>query len=748
MSGVEKISRRKFLEITGLSTGGLVLGGLVAGSHAVGGVLDEAGGSSLNIFVSVQASGQVDIIAHRSEMGTGIRTSLPQVVADEMAADWGRVKVIQGLANADYGSQNTDGSRSVRNFYHIMRQMGASARLMLERAAAQKWAVPVSQCKAFNHQIKHDDGRSLGYGELAGLAAKQDVPRPEELTLKTPDQFNYIGKNVPIVDLEDMTTGNTVYGIDVHLPGMVYACIERTPFLDGHVEVLDDTAARKVSGVIDVVQLKGKSLPSAYHALESVAVIANNTWSAMKGRGALNIKWQKSEHAAHNSGSYLDALIADVSKNPGQIARQRGDVDVAMAVNKKHVEATYRTPYLAHVPMEPPMATASVRDGVCEVWACTQAPQTAQSQVAKALGLDKKSVIIHITLLGGGFGRKSKPDYIVEAALLARQLGKPVQVVWTREDDIRHDYFHSCSAQYYKAALNERGKVTAWLAREALPPIAATFSVGSNLMSDGALSQSYGSIPFDIPNIRLERNKADAHSRIGWMRSVYNIPFGFGIGSFVDELAHAAGKDTRDFLLELIGDDRHLDFSPEGFQFNNYGKTIEEYPYDTARLKNVVRQLTAGIPWGEKLPAGEGWGLSALRSFLSYVAVAVKVKISGSKLVVTEMHCVADCGLVVNPDRVHAQLEGAMIFGLSLALMGEISFKDGVPEQSNYHDYPVARINQVPSNLETHIVPSEEAPTGIGEPGVPPVAPAIANAVFAASGERIRELPLNIRFQV
>ena len=747
MSIVEKITRRKFIELTGLSAGGLVLGGLVSSSHAVAGVLDEAGGSALNIFVSVHTSGQVEIIAHRSEMGTGIRTSLPQVVADEMGADWGRVKVIQGLANADYGSQNTDGSRSVRNFYYIMRQMGASARLMLEQAAARKWAVPVSQCKASNHEVKHKNGRTLGFGELALSAAKLAVPKTGELTLKTPDQFNYIGKNVPIVDLEDMTTGNTVYGIDVHVPGMVYASIERTPFLDGRVEALDDTAARKVSGVIDVVQLKGKPLPSVYNALEGVAVIASNTWSAMKGRGALNIKWQKSEHAAHNSGPYLDALVSDVSQNSGEVARQRGDVDAALAANNKHVEATYRTPYLAHAPMEPPMATASVHDGVCEVWACTQAPQTAQSQVAKALGLAKKSVIIHITLLGGGFGRKSKPDYIVEAALLARQIGKPVQVVWTREDDIRHDYFHSCSAQFYKAALDDKGKVVAWLAREALPPILSTFVVGGNLMSDDALSQSYGSIPFDIPNIRLERNKADAHSRIGWMRSVYNIPFGFGIGSFVDELAHSADKDPRDFLLELIGEDRHLDFAPEGFEFN-YGKTIEEYPYDTARLKTVVRQLTAGIPWGEKLPEGEGWGLSALRSFLSYVAVAVKVKVSGNKLVVTEMHCVADCGLVVNPDRVHAQLEGALIFGLSVALVGEISFKDGVPEQSNYHDYPVARINQVPAVIKTHIVSSTQAPSGIGEPGVPPVAPSIANAVFTASGKRIRDLPLSKHFTI
>ncbi len=748
MNSIEKISRRKFLQFTGLSAGGILLAGQVKVPAALAGVLDEAGGSQMNLFVSVQSNGQVVIIAHRSEMGTGIRTSLPQVVADEMGADWAQVNVVQGLANADYGSQNTDGSRSVRNFYTIMRQMGASARLLLEQAAAQSWGVDVADCKAAMHKVTHRDGRSLGFGDLAEAAARLPLPATSELKLKRSSEFNYIGKAVPIVDLQDMTTGSAVYGVDVHLPGMLYASIERTPVLDGRVDTLDDKAARKVAGVVDVIKIAGKPLPAGFNPIEGVAVVASNTWSAMKGRAALAIKWRNDEHAEHDSSAYIDALLADVTANPGEVARERGDVDKALADSVKQVEASYRTAYLAHAPMEPPMATVHLHDGLCEVWACTQTPQAAQREVARALELEPDKVIVHVTLLGGGFGRKSKPDYVVEAALLAKQLGKPVQVVWTREDDIRHDYFHSCSAQYYKAGLDGQGKVTAWLAREALPPIGSTFVAGENLMSDGALSQSYGSIPFAVPNLRLERNKADAHARIGWLRSVYNIPFAFGIGSFVDELAHAAGKDPRDFLLQLIGEDRHLDFAPDGFDFSNYGKPLTEYPYDTARLKNVIRELTASIPWGEALPEGEGWGLCAVRSFLSYVAIAVKVKVVNKKLVVNEMHCAADCGIVVNPDRVHAQLEGAMIFGLSLALMGEISFVGGVAQQSNYHDYPVVRMNQTPAVIKTYIVASEEAPTGIGEPGVPPVAPSIANAVFAAVGSRIRELPLNKHFTV
>ncbi len=748
MSTIEKISRRRLLQLTGISAGGLVLAGLVPALSGMTNILDSADGQTLNIFVSVRSDGRVEIIAHRSEMGTGIRTSLPQVVADEMGANWGQVKVIQGLANSDYGSQNTDGSRSVRDFYTIMRQMGASARFMLEEAAAHVWGVPHSECAASDHQVKHIDGRVLGFGELAVHAAKLPLPGLASLTLKAPEQFKYIGKSVPIVDLQDMTSGNTTYGIDVSLPGMLYASIERAPFLGGKIESFDDSAARKVKGVVQVVSIEARPLPAKFNPIGGVAVVASNTWSAMRGREALKLKWRESEHTQHDSNVYLDALAVDVSSNPGEVVRQRGDLDTAMSASSSHVEATYRTPYLAHASMEPPMATAVVRDGVCEIWTCTQAPQVAQAEIAKALGIDEKSVKVHVTLLGGGFGRKSKPDYVVEAALLARQVGKPVQVVWSREDDIRHDFFHACCAQYYKGALDDKGKVVAWLAREAAPPIGSTFTAGENLMSDGALSQTFGSIPFEIPNIRLERNKANGHARIGWMRSVYNIPFGFGVGSFVDELAHSAGKDPRDFLLELIGEDRHLEFASEGFDFGNHGRTLTDFPYETARLKHVVRDLTARIPWGEKLPDGEGWGLCALRSFLSYVAVAVKVRVSANKLEVTQMHCLADCGTVVNPDRVHAQLEGAMTFGLSLALMGEITFEQGVVEQSNFHDYPIARINQVPAVIKTYLVPSDKAPSGIGEPGVPPVAPAIANAVFAAIGRRVRELPLNKNFTV
>ncbi len=748
MSTLTRVSRRRFLQLTGLTATGLVLGAVMPRNRALAGILDEAAGAQLNLFVSVTADGSVEIIAHRSEMGTGIRTSLPQVVADEMEADWHRVKVIQAHADARYGSQNTDGSRSVRDFYHIMRQMGATARALLEQAAALTWQVPVEECTARNHAVYHSGGGSLGFGELAARAAELPVPAPESLRLKDSADFRYIGQSVPIVDLRDMTTGNTTYGIDVHLPGMLYASIERTPWLQGRIASYDSSAALKVKGVLDVVELVAVAGAPGFNPIEGVAVIATNNHSALKGRVALKVNWRKSEHSDHDSGAYLDELAARVEGGTGEVRRQRGDVDAALASAASVVEATYRTPYLAHASMEPPVATARVTDERCEIWACTQTPQATQRAVAEALELDVAAVTVHVTLLGGGFGRKSKPDFSVEAARLASHVGKPVQVVWSREDDIRHDYFHACSAQHFKGALDDTGKVTAWLAREASPPIGSTFDTSVRRNGSGGLSQGFANVPFAVPNLRVESHEAPGHVRIGWLRSVYNIPYAFGVGSFVDELAHAAGVDPAEFWLQLIGEDRFLDFSADGFEYSNYGRDIAEYPFATARTKNVIRELVGSIPWGEKLPPGQGWGLSVVNSFLSDVAVASKVEVRDGRLRVLELHGVIDAGRVVNPDRVHAQMEGGMIFGLSLALNGEITFAGGEAAQSNFHDYPIARMDQVPAVIRSHIVASDAAPTGVGEPPTPPTAPAIANAVFAATGRRIRELPLGKHFSV
>ncbi|HLQ45865.1 MAG TPA: molybdopterin cofactor-binding domain-containing protein, partial [Planctomycetaceae bacterium] len=478
------------------------------------------------------------IVAHRSEMGTGIRTGLPTIVADELDADWARVKVEQALGDVKYGSQNTDGSCSIRDFGDAMRDAGASARLMLERAAAAKWAVPAEECKAKNHMVVHvSSKRKLGYGELAALAAQQPMPKKEELKYKPASEYRYIGKDFPTVDRDDICAGRGTFGIDARMPGMVYASIERSPVLGGKLKSFDDQEARKVPGVQQTVVIPSFKPPHGFQALGGVAVIANNTWSAMKGREALKVEWDAGEHASYDSVAYKQSLFETVRK-PQKAARNVGDVDAEFAKGGKTHEAEYYVPHLSHAPMEPPAAVAEFKDGKVVVHAATQNPQAVQDTVAAALGIDKKDVECHVTLLGGGFGRKSKPDYVAEAAILSKAVGKPVKVAWSREDDIRFDYYHTVSAMYIKAALDEKGKPTAWLQRCAFPTIASTFAGPTAKTAQGfELDMGWTNLPFAIPNHRAENGPAEHHLRIGWLRSVANIQHAFAIHSFVDELA-------------------------------------------------------------------------------------------------------------------------------------------------------------------------------------------------------------------
>jgi isoquinoline 1-oxidoreductase beta subunit len=392
--------------------------------------------------------------------------------------------------------------------------------------------------------------------------------------------------------------------------------------------------------------------------------------------------------------------------------------------------------------MEPPVALASFAGERCDVWASTQAPQSARAAVAGALDIDEANVHVNVTLLGGGFGRKSKPDYVVEAALLSKAANRPVKVAWTREDDIRHGYFHSASSQYLKAGLDDQGRTTGWLHRTVFPPIGSTFNAGTDRGDAGELGQGMTDNPFAVPSLRCECGPAPAHVRIGWLRSVANVYHAFAIQSFADELADVAGADPKNHLLELLGPSRRLDPNTEGAEYGNYGDSLEIFPIDISRLRGVVELVAEKAGWGRRLPAGSGMGIAVHRSFLSYVATVVVATVEGGEIDVTEAYSAIDCGTVLHCDRVHAQLEGSLIFGLGLALHGEITASNGVIEQSNFHDYEVLRIHEAPRKLETFIVDSAAPPAGVGEPGVPPVAPALANASFAASGRRLRELPL------
>jgi isoquinoline 1-oxidoreductase beta subunit len=693
------------------------------------------------VYLGIQPDGTVLIVAHRTEMGNGVRTSLPRIVADELDADWNRVKVIQGDGDEKYGSQDTDGSHSVREFFDTLREAGATARLMLIRAAAQQWGVPEAQCVADPVHVVSDktSSRKLGYGELAAAAAKLPVPKKDELQFKQPKDWRYIGKPAPGYDVTDVCSGKAPFGMDVRLDGMLYAAVAHPPVLGGKVKSMDDSATLKVAGVKKTVAIDPFTPPHAFQPLGGVAVIADNTWSAFKGRKQLKIDWDNGANASYTSSDYKKEL-QQTARQPGKAVHSFGDPDAEFAKGGKVFEAEYFAPHLAHASMEPPVAVADVKADHVTVWAPTQNPVGVREEVAKALKLKKEDVTCHVMFLGGGFGRKSKPDYAVEAAVLSKATGKPVKVVWSREDDIKFDYFHSVAAMYIKAALDEKGMPKAWLQRSVFPPIGSTFDKTAVYGSDGEMSLGWNVTPFDIPNFRSENGQAVAHVRIGWLRSVANIYHAFAVQTFANELAYGANRDPYDYLMDLIGPGHTIDIKAQGPP-----EMATKYPYDTRRLRHVAELAANKANWGKKKP-GNGWGMGIAvhRSFLTYVATVVEVEVdNGGAVRIPNVYTAVDAGIVANPEMVRSQFEGAAVFGTSIARTGEITATNGVIDQSNFSDYQVARMNDAPVHVDVQIVESSAPPAGVGEPGVPPYVPALCNAIYAATGKRVRELPLS-----
>ncbi|MGF1527035.1 MAG: molybdopterin cofactor-binding domain-containing protein [Candidatus Competibacterales bacterium] len=748
----QSLSRRAFLKHGGVSAG-LVLGATHLPLSFVGQVRAAAGAETPNLFVNIDPDGTVTITSIRVEMGQGVRTGIPMILADELEADWSRVRLWQAPGDetkydpAGKDAQNTDGSRSTRHHFEIMRQFGAAARELLERAAAEQWGVDATEVYAKNHRLYHTKSdRSLGFGEVAVAAAQLEVPRQPRL--KHPSEWRYIGRDMPGIDNYDMSTGGAVYGADVSIPGMRIAVVARPPVFRGRVKSFDASAALEIQGVEQVVEIPplAPDQPAEFRALGGVAVIGSNTWSVLEGRKRLQIEWEEGPHTDHDTRQYDEQLRA-AARQGGHVIRDRGDVDQALADAEQVVEAEYFVPYFIHTPMEPPVAIVDATVRPVQVFASTQSPNETRQYVAEALGLEKGDVTCNVTLLGGGFGRKSKPDYACEAAILSQKVGAPVRVQWSREDEIKNGYYHAACAQHLKGGMTGAGKVTAWHHRAAWPSLLGLW----NPAQKTGFSIEYGlgliDAPYNqVPNLRIENGEAEVKIRVGWYRSVNNIQHAFAMNSFVYELAEASGRDPLELMLELIGEAKEMDLAQDGVEeFWNYGDSTEEWPIMPVRLANALRTVADRAGYGKALPAGHGLGLACHRSFHSYVATAVHVAVSDQgRVTVPQVDYAVDCGRYVNPEGVRKQIEGAAIYGHSVVLYGKITTTQGRVDQNNFNDYPITRMDSAPLDVRVHLVEDfvDHRPCGVGEPGVPPYAPALINAIHQATGKRIRQLPM------
>jgi isoquinoline 1-oxidoreductase subunit beta len=694
MTLVRNLSRRQFLQASLVGTTGLLLG--VSYRPARAGPLANF---QPNAFLSMATDGQVTIYVARSEMGQGVRTALPQIVADELEVEWARVAIEQALAEPKYGRMSTGGSNSIRQSYLPLRKAGASAREMLVAAAGARWGVEASTCQAELGEVRHlPSGRRLGYGELVSEAAR--LPVPAEPRLKEASQFRYIGKPIPRVDIPAKVTGTAVYGIDVRVPNMLVATILRCPVVGGTVSRVDASAAQAVPGVRRIVQLEA-----------AVAVVADATWPALRGRKALVVGWDEGAHGKLGQAALWSA-VQEAVQRPGTTARHQGDVAAAVSGSKRKLEATYQAPLLAHLTLEPQNCVADVRPDGCTLWAPTQVPDRAREVVAKLLGMPPERVVVHTTYLGGGFGRRLETDFVVEAVKLSQAVSAPVKVLWTLDDDFAHDFYRPLSAHQLRGALDGHGRPVAWLHRLAVPSRSPERI--RNGLDEGALEGAL-QVPYAIPNLEVQFAALSTPIQLGAWRSVAHSYNAFAVESFVDELAHLAGKDALAFRRSLLGaSPRHL------------------------RVLDLVAEKSG---WGKPLPKGRGRGLAVHESFGSVVAEVAEVVADQESFRVERVVCAVDCGTVVNPNTVEAQVEGGVIFGLSAALKEAITIYAGRTVQTSLAEYSPLRMRDAPP-VEVHLVRTGEPPGGIGEPGVPPVAPAVANAVFAATGKRLRQLPL------
>jgi isoquinoline 1-oxidoreductase beta subunit len=700
-------SRRDFLAVGAAAGAGLVIGFyLPHGSSGNGETFAP------NAYLRIAPDGKITIIVARSEMGQGVRTSLPMILAEELEADWKQIAIEQAGASTLYGDQTTGGSASVRTTWDPMRKAGAAAREMLIGAAALDWGVGRDTCKAENSTVVHTpSNRRLTYGQLALKASTLAIPADPPLK-KDAEDYKVVGKPMPRLDTPSKVDGTAVYGIDFHLAGLKYALLARCPVIGGKVASFDDKEAKQVAGVRYI----GKISDSA------VAVVADSVWSAMEGRRVLNVKWDEGPNKDLNSAAIFDALKKSVW-GKAAVLYSTGDMSKASG---RRIEAAYQLPFMAHAPMEPDNCVADFRDSRCEIWAPTQVPQDCRDSVAGAVGLDPEQVKVAVTLMGGGFGRRLEHDYAVEAAVVSKAANTPVKVIWTREDDMRCSPYRPASYHQLSAALDGSGWPAAFAHRIVAPSIngqkgtAQPDGVDVDLKDEAALVYSF-------PNALVDYVMTESVVPLGWMRSVYALQVGFASECFIDELATAAGKDPLDYRLRLLSKDHEIKFF--------------DATWRTSRMRGALQMAAERAGWGKPPAAGHYRGLACFGCFGSYMAEVVEISMENDQPRVHRVVGAIDCGQVINPGILEQQIKGGITYALANALRAQITIEKGRVVQGNFDDYAPIRMNEAPE-IEAYFVESKEAPTGAGEPPVPPLAPALCNAIYAATKKRIRALPI------
>ncbi len=742
------VSRREFLK-TGAAGGAALVLGFYLPSRRSRGRAAEAEGSEIfkpNAWIRITPDNRITLLVEKPEMGQGPRTVVPMMIADELEADWSTIRIEQAPTIPDiYKGLSTGGSGGVEDTWPGMRKVGAQAREMLIAAAVEQWsasaAVERKDCRAENGTVVHlPSGRRLTYGALVETASKLPEIKADGIALKSPKDYRYIGKPIPRTDVPSKVDGSAAFGIDVRVPGMLYAVIARCPHFGGKLVSFDDRAAKAMRGVRAIFPVD--PLPRPLNTAGGVALVADSTWAAIQARKALKITWDKGPDGSESTESLRKQLDGLAGGPATFVAVNRGDAATAVGAAAKKVEAYYELGFQAHATMEPMNTTVHVRDDGIEVWTPTQWAERIQATVAQLSKVSPGKVTVHMTLSGGSFGRRAQWDYAAEAWQVANEVKKPVQLVWTREDDIQHDFYRPYSHHRLAAGLDSQSSVAAWSHRVVSTPIRGYFDPLESLKDPRHLAQQElggaDVLPYGVPNFRLDFAPLHSAAARAWWRSVESGANAFAMECFIDELAHAAGRDPYQFRLDQLAAQRKLG----GLNLSAV-MWADNPPLDVSKFEGVLRLAAEKSGWGSPLPAGHGRGIACHFSFSTYIAHVAEVSVDkDGAMRVHRVVSAVNCGTAVNPDGVRAMTEGAINYALTTVLGGEITIKDAAVEQSNFNDYAVVRMSQAPQ-IEVHIVPSTEDPTGMGEPGVPPLAPAVANAIFAATGVRVRRLPVD-----